>query len=277
MGDAWARTEEQWWPEDSQPVDSDPGMIVVNIYVPLANFPDLEDQYDAIPPDGDDDIFLLWNQVKRGEKRYDSGNFLGLIKDALLPQIPELFGGLPDGEGFVKKLTRFFEDHVLYNDSMLLINEGQFNLYVCPLERNAAPASKLVELAQAYIQSRATLLRNAGEVESATALGQLEFRFAAPPAEEDLSEDDPAMYALEDASDLLIEMLPLDQNWMDVLYEACYGIAASFDLRDWLVSDWCDTDVNFEPSYEFWKAGGEFTINEKVCYVYQTEMRSDSD
>ena len=64
MGQSWGRDQWRWWPEDSDPVVGKNGMIVVNIYVPLKNFPYLLDQDDVPSPDEEDDLHGLWNQVK---------------------------------------------------------------------------------------------------------------------------------------------------------------------------------------------------------------------
>lgn len=42
-----------------------------------------------------------------------------------------------------------------------------------------------------------------------------------------------------------------------MLSEACYYIAASNGLRDWLLQDWLMTTVDLEPYYSFFRAGGQ--------------------
>jgi len=70
MGEDWARDTLRWWPEGSQPSSTE-GMIVVNAYLPLKYFPRLRVRYDAPSPDESEDQFLMWNQVKTGERCYE--------------------------------------------------------------------------------------------------------------------------------------------------------------------------------------------------------------
>lgn len=252
---------------------SDPGMIVVNIYVPLEHFPYLASQNDIPSPDDEDDIFELWRQQKEGEKDYDSGVFIGLIKDSLPADLPEQFGDLPRGAEFVSRLSRFFEDHLLSSGNLLCGDEDSFYLYVWPLQRNALPPSQLVELARADIAQHANLLRSNGRAKDANALAALRFEFGEPVDDSSWSHDDPGVEALDSAADLCLELVTSDEPWFYCLSEACYGLAASFALRDWLMSVWYQSGFDFTPAYLLWKAGGKYSLKDGVCVVYEVERR----
>ena len=277
MGQGWARNSARWWPEDAKPIVGNDAMIVVNIYVPLKYFDYLANPKDVPSPDEADDIRTLWRQQKSGEKQYESDHFIALIKDARSDEIDQLFADLPDAEHFVGKLNAFFEDHELYERSVLLTNDEDFYLYVVPLERNAQPKERLVDLARQMIALlRSLLLADVDEesLKAATALEKLTFEFGEPPdGDEEHDWDDPGVCALETASDVCISLLDRDELWLDALYEASYGIAASFELRNWLMSSWYKGQPDFSPVYELWKAGGAYRLKGGKCVVYEVERR----
>jgi hypothetical protein len=268
MGHGWARSQSRWWPEGSDPVVGANGMIVVNIYVPLKNYPYLADQEDVPSPDEEDDLHGMWSQVKARSKRYDSSLFISLIKDATPDQYGELFGDLPGGDEFISKLLRFYRDHRKGSGNLLWDGESEsFSLYVCPLEKHALTPDDLIDLVRADVANRAALLRTAGLDNEAESVEALTFAFGRPhPAQ---SVDETAADALDQAEDIISESQVVDDHWIYCLAEACYGIAASYVLARWLMSHWYRVDFDFEPTYGIWKAGGGYEVSGDTCHVYR--------
>lgn len=268
MGPDWARDERSWWPKDSDPVRGKNGQIVVNIYLPVKNFPCLIDREDVPSPDEEDDLYGMWKQVKARTKRYDSSLFISLIKDATPDQYAELFGDLPAGEEFIRKLQRFYEEHRKGTGNLLWDGESEFvSLYVCPLEKNALADGDLMDLVKADVANRAALLRREGFPEEAVSVEALNFAFERPqPAE---SFDQRAADALVHAVDIISGSQLAKDHWMHCLKEACYGIAANYDLAHWLMSHWLSVDFDFEPTYQIWKGGGTYEVVADTCHVYR--------
>lgn len=267
MGPGWARSQQRWWPEESEPVVGRNGMIVVNIYLPLKYFPHLANREDVPSPDEEDDLHGLWSQVKAGTRRYDSSLFIALVKDATPDQYQELFGDLPGGEEFIRKLERFYREHQKGSGNLLWDGESEhFSLYVCPLEKHALPDEALLDLVKSDVANRAALLRTAGFDEEAEALETLGFAFGTPPPAP--SSDSVAADALVHAGDLIAVSHLIDDHWIDCLTEACYGIAASYELAHWLMSQWYAVDFDFEPAYDLWKSGGRYEIAGGICHVF---------
>lgn len=268
MGANYAREQRRWWPEDSDPVVGANGMIVVNIYVPLKNFPYLANQEDVPSPDEEDDLHRLWAQVKARSKRYDPSLFIALVKDATPDQYTELFGDLPGGEEFIRKLRRFYEEHRKGNGNLLWDGESEvFSFYVCPLEKHALPQDAMIALVKEDLANRAALLRSEGFEDEAVSLEKLAVEFSEPvPAE---SADPSAADAMGHTADILLESLPVTDHWISCLREACYGIAASYDLAAWLMSHWHAVDFDHETTYGLWKAGIVYEIAGDKCHVYR--------
>ncbi|MGC4062323.1 MAG: hypothetical protein QM749_16345 [Aquabacterium sp.] len=81
---------------------------------------------------------------------------------------------------------------------------------------------------------------------------------------------------------IISESRVIEGHWMYCLSEACYGIAASFELAHWLMSQWHTVVFDFEPVYDIWKSGGTYEVIGDTCMyseVFQTNehrRRSDS-
>jgi hypothetical protein len=269
MGAGWARDQRRWWPEESDPVVGNNGMIVVNIYVPLKYFPYLKDREDVPSPDEEDDLHGLWKQVKGRRKRYASSLFIALIKDATPDEYGELFGDLPGGEELIKKLQRFYQEHRKGSGNLLWDGKSEyFSMYVSPLKEYALPGSDLMDLVKADIASRAALLRTAVFHEEAASLDALAFAFGKPQPADYF--DSPAADALTHASDIILGSPVVDDHWIYCLKEACYGIAASRGLADWLMSHWYGLHVDCEAAYGIWKADGRYEIVGDTCHVFRT-------
>lgn len=237
------------------------------------------------------DLLRLWEEVVRGKASHDWSIFIALIKDADPRDFSALFGDLPNGAAFIQRLELLFQDHKLTQSSLIHPGGERLCFYVCPLERNAKPIHELLELARQDMEQRSAFLRRAGEIAHAEALEKL--RFETRPVEG--LHHGAAMQALEEfefryrhAGD---ENKP---HWQHCLKEACYGIAASFEGRDWLMlpfSAHAPRDggrgllnrlglsrpapaLDLDPSYQFWCGGGTAVIDGECCVVNEVERRA---
>ncbi|MEB2845685.1 hypothetical protein GAO09_29425 [Rhizobiales bacterium RZME27] len=291
MGTGTARDSRQWWPEGSNAIAGTAGMKVANIYLSLQRFPDLANRDEQPHPDDEYDLAKLWRQVLTGEKKYDSSHFIALIKDAHPDSFDAMFGDLPDGGRFLERLKRLFVDHQLNGPSMLTPGGQNFYHYVYPLARNARPLEELVELGRKDIAQCAGVLRASGKTDHAAVLEKLTFvadkrENPAPSAAEQ---------AMEEFADDLCYSGPTRPRWHYCLGEACYGIAADYVLKRWLMLFLFQPSppqprptggllsllrlrrlplpLDLEPSYALWKAGGRYDFDGNTCFVYEVERR----
>ena len=277
MGESWARYSMRWWPEGADPIVGQNGMRVLNIYVPLKNFPFLANQDDVPAPEDADNLELLWQRQKSGERHYDSCHFISLIKDSQERQWPELFGDLPNASSFLKKLHQLFQDHRLQNGSLLKFGESEFFGYVVPLERNRRSPEDLIELSRRKVSLYCELLAlddSEDAIAARKSFQTLKYEFVAClEDEETVNWDDPGVYALERIEDVYHSLLDFSIPWISSLSEACYGLTADKDIQAWLMNSWHRSSFDFSSVYELWKAGASFKIRSSQCLVYEVEGR----
>lgn len=293
MGPGWGRSQQRWWPEGSNAVVGTAGMRVANIYLPLARYPYLANQYDLPHPDDADDLPKLWHQVRRGEKRYEWSDFIALIKDCRADELDALFGDLPNSAEFLGRLKRFFADHELKDGSILWPGGDRIFYYAYSLQRNARPLPELVALAKQDLAQRAGFLDRIGEGQAAQTLRGVSFVTG--------KLDDPdfgdAHEALEIMGDGLWDQPGKRPFWSYVLNEACYSITTYFPIRDWLMLPFtgipitppsrpslatrlglrpADPGFDLEPAYQLWKGGGEYAFDGTRCHVWEINRRDAS-
>ncbi len=242
--------------------DAEPGPRVVpaNTYASPAAVSD--GRYDSPHPEADP--VDLWLEVVAGDKDYDPRTFLGMINGLSPDRYEEVFAGLPNHTGFVSRLRRLVADQTPPGQ------DPQSSVYFTPQEHNAVDDAMLVSLARAQVDAlRAVAEQVADEDESqalSEAIAALDYRVAQTG---DAAERGSLHYELDEhvGDSQFAERSP----WTDGLGEACYSIAASYELAAWLTQDWNVADVDLEPLYALWRAGGRVKISDAgVCHVVAT-------
>src|SRR5207244_13301489 len=60
-------------------------------------------------------------------------------------------------------------------------------------------------------------------------------------------------------------------HWFDCLKEACYGMAANYDLQRYLMTDFYSLRFDYSAYYELWIGGGSYTLDDGRCLVMGVE------
>src|SRR5215510_8908468 len=114
------------------------------------------------PTDADrQDPDRMWIDQVAGKRDFDPSSFMGFINDLLLFERDDwqrLFVDLPNGAGFVAKLSDFFARH-----RGGLRGENGWYPYFYPLQRNALESERLVKLARAHVAELARIAGLAGD------------------------------------------------------------------------------------------------------------------
>lgn len=274
FGKTMARNSCRFWPEGAEAGVVGDEMMVVNTYM-NAETHSIRNQ--DVPHPTNNNILHLWLEVVRGEKRYDESLFCGMIND-LGPGTDKLeayFGELPNKEGFLDRLTRLFGDHTIEEKHPSDAGQGKFHLYFHPLEKHKVSNEELLELARRHIATQVEACERlvtpdrpvSSEVQAGRDnLKNLTFEVVADPNTRMYDDGDGEMLRDDFGEGACAHTDP--GYWVDCLVESCYSIAASYELQRWLMQDWLVTNVDLEPLYEFWRAGGRTVIRDGVAHVF---------
>jgi hypothetical protein len=111
------------------------------------------------PTDADlQDPGQMWLDQLSGRRSFEPSSFMGFINDLLeRPDWQCLFLDLPNGAGFVSKLSDFFARQ----KGGLKGDDGSY-LYFHPLQRNSLEKDRLVQLASEHVLELARIAGLAG-------------------------------------------------------------------------------------------------------------------
>ena len=56
-------------------------------------------------------------------------------------------------------------------------------------------------------------------------------------------------------------------RWFDCLKEACYGMAANYNLQRYLMTDFYSLRFDYGAYYELWVGGGTYALDDGRCLV----------
>jgi len=268
MGSKLERNLGDWWPEGKELIRGKNGHLVVNMYVPLQNFPYLKNMNDTPGPEDENDVRKLWQQQLKGEKKYDDSEFIALIKDSTLEECKEAFNELPDIKSFINRLSIFYNDLAYDSGYLLKQTDDGFYLYAIPRPEQEISSLQASMLVKNDLEQKSSLLKNHGFTSGSELLINVDFKISSPPEED--SENDKTTEALEEARELIRESsYDLKDHWKYCLAEACYGISASYAVADYLMSDFYEITYNFDLPYQLWKGGWDYEIHENTCFIFK--------
>lgn len=209
----------------------------------------------------------MWRDVVAGRRSFDPSHFLGFINDLMeRDDWQALFAGLPNGAGFVARLADFFARH----RGGLIVSDTTRRLYFHPLQRNALDAERLVRLAQQHVNELHRLAIAAGDDELRERLANVtavwtDDREAGP------SSNDLDVHVYDVIGDFFLLHEEDQPHWFDCLKEACYGMAADYNLQRYLMADFYSLRFDYGAYYEFWVGGGTYALAEGRCLVTSVE------
>jgi hypothetical protein len=159
---------------------------------------------------------------------------MGFINDLLeRTDWQRLFLDLPNGVGFISKLSDFFTRQ----QGGLNGDDGSY-LYFYPLQRNSLAKDRLVQLATEHVLELARIAGLAGAQELHERLSSLTTVWIdndreRGPMPQDLSSLDIGVY--ETIGDFIENSAEPRLPWFDCPQEACYAMAANHDLQRYLM------------------------------------------
>jgi hypothetical protein len=195
---------------------------------------------------------------------------MGFINDLLeRDDWRDLFADLPNGAAFVAKLSDFFERH-----RGGLSGHNISYPYFHPLQRNALTEDRLIELTQRHMAERARITELAGAHELSKRLSSLTWtdqqrEHSSMP--QDLG--DLCIEVDETIGDFLRANEVTQASWFRCLEEACYAMAADYDLQRYFMSDFYRIRFDYGAYYELWIGGGTYFFDGGQCLVASVQRR----
>jgi len=215
----------------------------------------------------------MWLDQLSGRRNFDPSSFMGFINDLLLfeqQDWPGLFADLPNGAGFVAKLSDFFARH-----RGGLSGRDCSYPYFHPLQRNALGQDRLIAFAQQHVSELARIAELAGAHELYKRLSSLptvwtdEHRQRGPMPQDSSGLDNEIHEIIGDFLD--------DENarapWFYCLKEACFAMAADPDLQRYFMSDYYRIGFDYGAYYELWIGGGKLFFDHERCLVSPVQRR----
>jgi hypothetical protein len=211
----------------------------------------------------------MWLDQLSGRRNFEPSWFMGFI-NGLLEQEDwrGLFADLPNSAGFVAKLSDFFARH-----RGGLSGHNCWYPYFHPLRRNALEQDRLIEFAQQHVAELARIAQLAGARELCERLSSLPVVWTAehsyPMPRDSCGLDIEIHETIGDFLDGEDTQAP----WFDCLKEACYAMAADYDLQRYFMSDYYRIRFEYGAYYELWIGGGGLFFHNGQCLVSPVKQR----
>jgi hypothetical protein len=209
----------------------------------------------------------MWRDVVAGRRSFDPSRFLGFINDLMeRDDWQGLFADVPNGPGFIARLADFLARH----RGGLIVSDTIRRLYFHPLKRNALEPERLVRLAQQHANELHRLAIAAGGDELRERLASVTAVWTndkeARPSSNDLD-----VHAYDVIGDFFLLHEEDQPHWFGCLKEACYGMAANYNLQRYLMADFYSLRFDYGAYCEFWVGGGSYALDDGRCLVTSVE------
>lgn len=229
----------------------------------------------------------LWQDQIAGIIDMDHSDFIGALTDLLSdPDWQLAFAAIKDAPGmpeFLDRVQQHFDFCRSPHDP-----DGSVNPYQHPSRTYANGAEKdpdaMTGLMRRHLDTVAKALETVydGDCEEETEVfRQLEVRWtddwASVNTDPYAQDGRPAKISIFEALCDIEGGCEKDDipQIVSCIREACYGLAADFDLSRYLMQGFYDHDYDVDAIYELnWKHGCSFYFDESACYVYDAAARA---
>jgi hypothetical protein len=210
----------------------------------------------------------MWLDQVSGRRNFDPSSFMGFINDLLEREDWRgLFADLPNGAGFVAKLSDFFARH-----RTGLGGHNCWYPYFHPLHRNALEQDRLIEFAQQHVMELARIAGLAGAHELQKGLSSLRTEWSGEHYPMPQGSTGLNVEVYETIGGFL-DGEDAQAPWFYCLKEACYAIAADYDLQRYFLSDYYRIRFDYGAYYELWVGGGKLFFDAGQCIVSPVKRR----
>ena len=227
-----------------------------------------------------DDVKLLWKDQIAGIIDYDYSNFLGALSDLQTdPNWKHAFKEIETDPGVLEFLERLQKHFDLCNSP--LNEDGSIYAYQHPIRAKQQEASKnkseIIALTKRHLDSITEIAKEFGE-EDAERIANLKVVWTSDltaidddPYARDGVPADISLYETQGNIHDKIASIENAPQILEQLREACYGLAADYELQRYLMQSFYENANDVDSVYKLkWLHGCDFYFDETTCYVYDS-------
>ncbi|XMM84461.1 hypothetical protein WG628_20260 [Stenotrophomonas maltophilia] len=197
-----------------------------------------------------------WCSFCEGVAVFDKSHFLGLLKEhSSSDELNVIFSHFPFSDILASRAAQVIASGTV---------EGSFYL----LPASFASRDELVRLGGEWLSAQALICGEIDDVEISEICAGASVRFvSADDLDSALRQDIPQHWIFDEVGDALRASRMSDSDQMYALLEALYGLAADYYLAWYIAGPLFKIDVDLEPYFRFWSAGGRCALTRKELMV----------
>ncbi|KQW39378.1 MULTISPECIES: hypothetical protein [Pseudomonas] len=204
-----------------------------------------------------------WCAYCEGKAFFDKAHFLGLLKvHSSAEELKRIFSYFPFSEELVDRAGR-----------VLAAGEMESSLYLLPKCR--VEKSQLIRLGGEWLKEQERACGVLGNLEIFELCHNAQIFFVdAQYMEGVLQQDIPHYWLFDEVGDAIRGSRVSEIEQVYALFEALYGLAADYYLAWYIGRSLFKFDIDLEPYFRFWRAGGRCALTESGFLVATQEQGS---
>lgn len=201
-------------------------------------------------------LLIEWCAYCEGAASFDKSHFLGLLKaHSSTDELRRIFSYFP----YVDELIDRAKNVIRSGD----LNEG---LYLAP--RNRVATEQLIVLGGAWLKEQERVCGLLKDQELSEICRNAQVRYVTPEELDfSLQLDIPHFWFFDEVGEVVRKSRVSDSEQIYGIFEALYGLAADYYLAWHIGRPLFGFDVNFEPYFKFWQAGGKCALTNDYFLV----------
>ena len=205
---------------------------------------------------GVDNLLSDWCAFCEGKAVFDKSHFLGLLKvHGSNEELRHIFGYFPFAEELAGRAA-----------SVISSGKIEGSLYLLP--KCGAAKEELIQLGGDWLKEQEKICGVLGDSEIIKICHGAQVKFVArQDLDRALQEDIPHYWFFDEVGDAIRASRVSDSDQIYALFEALYGLAADYYIAWYVGRPLFEFEIDLEPYFRFWRAGGKCALTEKAFLV----------
>lgn len=202
------------------------------------------------------DLLWDWCAFCEGNVSFDKSHFLGLLKaHNSYADLRSIFGYFAFSEELVERAA-----------GVIAAGSLDKSLYLVP-KHNVA-RSELMQLGGEWLGAQAKICDVLGDSEIGGVCRKVQLKFVAKEELDFvLQQDIPHYWLFDEIGDAVRASRVSDSEQTYAIFEALYGLAADYYLAWYIGRPLYALEIDLEPYFRFWRAGGKCALTESFFMV----------